>query len=623
MRSKSVFRLWLLTAVLLSALHGAEAAALSLEETLQAMPPQDAAAAEAIFAQVLNEPDALMFALCERIVPPDQAPDAGAQFALYGLAKHVVRPGLEAQRVRVARVFEVALDRASHPDVRRFFMAQLRVCGDATTLRVLEPYVCDPVLFDDAVQSIAAIGGFQAVTPLFMRSCPDAPGMDASVQNAMLRLSGMPDYTPEETGLDAELLAAMADPDAVEDKARIAALCRAALTKEGMKPHCAAMTLRLLARVSGKESQAQFLAAANAPAPILRGVALALAEDLPGEDISREWIAKLPEFSESVRPEVISMLGGRGDPVARQAVLAALADPLPEMRLAACRSVSREYGRDVTGPLMDALKRADSEREIQAVKDALLRVPGLAEAAAEKLQNDPLYADGLPAAQRAAGLEIIAERRAEQFLDITRQCLADADPRVRRTACAALAAMGAAAEFDLLYERLLGEERDAEADAARNAIAALANRTGTGDVVAETIGGKMAGAAGDSRARLVKALGALNSPKALEVAGAAAEQALFGPAPDAGYAAVLLDALGVWQAPEAGTVLLGFWQRLQDEPLRLAALKNYIVSVQRNFSDAAKQGELLSVLSEQCRTDAERQAVAEAIAKAEAELNKK
>lgn len=623
MRFSVSFRLWFPVIAFCLAFHGIDASALSLEETLAAMPPENGAAADALFTQVLNEPDTLLFALCERIYPPDQAPDAQAQFALYGVAKHVVRPGMEAQRMRVARVFEIALDRAAHPDVRRFFMAQLRVCGDDTSLRVLERYVCDPDLFDDAIQSVAAIGGFEAVSPLFMLSCPGAPGMDASVKNALLRMSGLPGYTPEESGLSPELLAAMAAPDAVEDRARIASLCRDALTKEGIKPQYKTMALQALVRAAGADSLPELLQAAQSSEPAIWGTALFLTAELAGDIISQAWVSKLPELSETVRPQVIAMLGRRNDPVAREAVLAALADTRAEMRMAACQSVSRTHGADVTGPLMDALKRAESAKEIEAVKGALLRVPGLPEAATAKLQSDPAYADGLDAAQKSACLEIIAERQADGFRDITVAGLEDEDARVRRTACATLAAIGVESDFDLFYQRLLAEERDAEADAARNAIAALAKRLQVGDAAAELAGGKLAGATGDSRARLVKTLGALGSAKALEIVRAAADQALFGTAPDADFALLLLDTLGVWQTPEGGAVLEDLWQRLQDPSLRQATLKNYIVAVQRTVSDAARQRDALTAIRDRCIDDAERQTVAEAISKAEAELNKK
>ena len=57
--------------------------------------------------------------------------------------------------------------------------------------------------------------------------------------------------------------------------------------------------------------------------------------------------------------------------------------------------------------------------------------------------------------------------------------------------------------------------------------------------------------------------------------------------------------------------------------MRLDALKNYIASVQRSYPDAAKQRDVLAPLAEQCRTDAEREAVNTAVARAEKELNKK
>lgn len=625
MRFLSAFHCSCAIIAILGALCVPGARALSLEEVLQAMPPENAAAADAVFTQLLNEPDALVTALCDRIVPPDQAPDAAAQFALYGLAKHVVVPGREAQRGRMARLFEAALEKAAHPDVRRFFMAQLRVCGDADTVGALDKYICDPALCDDAVQSIAVIGGLDAVAPLFMRNCPDAPGKDASVQNALMRFNGLSDFTPEETGLPAELLAAMANPAAVEDAARVVALCSDALAREGVKSQYKAMALQMLVGAAGENALPDLLQAAESLEPALWGAALFLASSLPGEHLSQAWAGKLPEFNEAVRPRVLAMLGMRDDPAAVQAVRDAFADSLPEMRLAAYESVTRRAGADMTGLLLDALKRADSEKEIQAVKAALLRMPDLEQNALAALNDRPGYEMDLGPAQKTACLEIIAERRAEQppFIDAVRAFLLDEDGRVRRAACAALGTTGTAFDIDLLYQRLLEEERDAEADAARDALAALAKRLETEDDVAARTGEALAAADGPGRARLVKLLGSLGTSKALEVARAVAEQVLFSEAPDATHAGQLLETLGRWPGPEAGNLLAGFWQRLEDETLRLDALKNYIASMQRNYPDAEKQRDVLTPLAEQCRTDAEREAVNTAVARAEKELNKK
>ena len=178
-------------------------------------------------------------------------------------------------------------------------------------------------------------------------------------------------------------------------------------------------------------------------------------------------------------------------------------------------------------------------------------------------------------------------------------------------------------DFDLFFRRLLNEERDAEADAARNAIGTMAKRLQVTDAAADQVGGKLAGASGESRGRLVKTLATLGNPRALEIVRAAAEQALFGTAPDTDYAVLLLDTLGVWPAPESGAVLEDLWQRLQDTFLRQAAHKNYLVSVQRNNTDFTKRLEILAGIQGRCADDTERQSVADVISKAEAELNKK
>ncbi len=608
--------LWVVLLVLFGVIN---ASALSLDEVRNAMPPENGLAADAFFNQVLAGDDALIFALCNLIGPPEETPDAKAHYALYGLAKHVVGPGREAQRVRVARIFEVALNRVKHPDVQRFFMAQLRICGDATTMRVLESYVCDPVVYDDAVRTIAAIGGLEGVASLLMLECPEVPEKNASIQNAIFGLNAQPYYSVEETGLSPELVAAMALPDSVEDNNRIIALCREALGKEGLQPRYGAMVLQNLVRLAGKDALPELLQAMNSPHSAYWGTALALAENLSGEDVSQAWVTPLAEFNETVRPRVIAMLGKREDPVARQAVREAMGNPDLEVRLAAYESVNRHSESALAGPLMNALAQADTNHEIQAIKGAFLRLPDLERVMHQELADRPVNPENYSPKEKTAYLEMIAEKQAVSFKNIPEGLAADPDDRVRCAAYAALAAVGDQGHLALLYQCLLGEQNEAEADAARTSITALAKRLNLGeDAVAQAVA-LLSSASGDTASRLFKTLGVLANPAALKAVQAAAEPVLFVAAPDMKLAETILETLGLWPDPEAGIFLLGIWQRFQDENLRLITLKQYLVHVQRNFSEPIKQRELLSGAEGLCKTDAERQAIAEAIAKASEE----
>ena len=625
--------------------------ALDAASVLEAMPPDTAADAESLFNRIFEEPDALLFDLCGRITAPSLGPtDARAEFVLFGLAKHVALPEMQSQRVRLTRVFELALGRAEHAEVQRFFMGLLRFCGDNTTLRVLESYACDPVVYGFAVQTLAAIGGVVGVSAQLQHPCHEVPDRDASIRSALLHFSTQPAYSADETGLSGELIAALVSPEVVPDVQRAAALCREALGAATLKPHHEAMVLRGLAHFAGADALPDLMRSLASPHRVVRGMVLMLLSDLEGEYVSQSVVGKLPEFEETMRPQVIAMLGGRRDAVAQRAVREALSDALIEVRLAAYGAVNRESDDAFLPLLMDAMERADSEREVQAVKSALLRLPDLEEKLREALPRRKTALAELSPSQKAAYLELIAERQALWLSTEAERLFEDSDARVRRTAYATIGALAAPVYIEKLYERLLAEERDAEADAARNAIVALAKRNAEEAAEArqqekdreaqglppvphhssasskkDAVGqaeALLADADAQGAARLIRTLGALGTEEALTVVRNVSEQWLF-TEPDETVSTALFETLGRSESPEAGVILVTLWQRLEDESLRLEALKNYIASVQRNYSEPAKQGELLAGIQEQCRSEAEQQAVADAIKKAQREAEKR
>ncbi|MFA7692741.1 MAG: HEAT repeat domain-containing protein [Candidatus Hydrogenedentales bacterium] len=599
--------------------------ALSLDEYLQSMPPETPTEADALFAQLAEESDTLLTSLCDRILPPNQVPDAEAQFAIYGLVKHVVLPGREVQRDRVARCLEKALHNADNPEVSRFFMAQLRVCGDAKSLKELESYVCDPVLCEDAVQSIADIGSFSALVPLFMLNCNEAPQKDASVQNALARFNSMADFTPEGTGLTQELLMALADPSIQEDQERLVTLCRDALHLENVKPQYKAMVLQALVTAAGEEALPLLLEAAQSSEPLLWGTALFLTTQLTSATTTQAWLEALPDFSAVVQPAVLRMLANRDDPAVAKAIQESCSHDAMEMRLAAYECVTRTSDSSMTGILLDALAQAQDKLEINAIQAALLRITDLEDAALRALDNRPDYETNMSTETKIVSLEIIAERRMESapFKDAVYGFIEDENGEVRRKAFAALGATGELSDIELLFQSLLEEEANAEKTEAGEAIVALSNRYEAADDVTVKTGEMLTHATGNNCAALMKVLSAIGTAQALDITAAEAERALRGEREDSEGAAPYLDALGRWASLDAVEILDGLWEKAPDESLRMEVLKHYIASIQRNYPQAQKQQPVLAALEEKCKTDAERKAVNTALARVEKDLKQK
>ncbi len=608
MKSLYISRYIVLVA-LLSSLSAFVAFALTVEELLAEMPARDPAHAASLFAQAAQWDDTQLVALCDRILPFEESSDAEAQLALHGLANYVMGPEGGAYRDKAARLFEETLNRTSHLESRRFFMSPLRVCGDDATVVALAPYLCDAELFDDAIRTLEAISGDAAIGLLANVACDGMPdGFDTAVETALMRMGDTVLVDTDATGLDPLVLAAATSPPGRDDADRVANLCRAALRDHDVAPHARSLALRALVNAQGVTAFPDLIEAAKASEPLVWGTALQLAATMPGEAISRSWVQWLPDLPEQARPQTVYMLGYRDDAASREAVLAALADDDLEMRLAAAETIGRHGGSEALAALERAMSNADSNAEIQTMKQAMLQLPepDVSRMAAQgALQGDT--------AQRVAYLEIIAARLADEHLPIVRQCLEDEESRVRRAAMNTLAETGANEDMTLLLDHLLAATAEAEANVARTALIGIADKyDARSDALAHVLK-QMEGASMAGRTRLLGVLGAFGDGAALEAVRGIVETALFEEPHDDSLGEAALEALGAWRNADACDLLLDIFGRLDRDEPRMTALRQLINAVSRTIEDEAKQLAVLKKAQAVCRNDAEAQVVTEAV----------
>lgn len=575
-----------------------------VETLLDAMPADNPEEAARLFGQAIQAGRPLVHNLCDRIYQSAPAMDAHVQFALNGLTTYVARPGNEAERARLARWYEEALRPDGEPEAQRFIMSLLHICGDADSINVLERFARNDTVYSDAIQCITAIGGAPAVASLRALCADDNPDVAEAAMTALIHMGQHPPPYVEASVLGADIRAAAIKPPAPETRAGIGALSRDALGGDALSGPERILALRALVHCVGEDALPELLAAVDDPDPRFRGAALALARDISGVAISQAFSAGLTRFPEPVRPHVVHMLGQRNDATARKAVRDALADSQLETRLAACEVITRNGDLDVLASLIRALRRADTAAEVNAIKDAMLRLPepDVSDNAVRLLRHaQPM--------QQAACLDIITARRAEQHLDAVRAHLDDEEARVRRAALDAMGAVGAPEDVQRLFTIMLALSANAEINAARDAIAAIANRTDTGTAAVEQAAVLLEEATAEDASRLLRTLSALGGETALEATKHVAEQSLFGEDANTEIGGAALETLGAWAGPAAAGILLEFIERIEDDDMRLGAVRQLTVSVQRAVSGTSRQLALLEKALVLCQTEEEQHLV--------------
>jgi HEAT repeat protein len=594
--------------------------ALTVDELLAELPAKDSAHAAQVYGQLAAGDESVITALCDSVVLWTEGANPKVPMALHGLASYVMQPENGANRGKVARLYEAALNRADSPDKQHFFMQMLRSCGDGDSVAVITTFLCNVDVFEDAVQTLETIGGESAMAALENANCTDMPEDFAiAVNTALMRMRNAVMFEKDSTGLDALVLAATSAAPTPENREQVAALCREALENKALKPHVQALALRALVNSEGPDALPDIMKAAGNDAPVVWGMALQLATSMPGDEVSRAWATQLDALPETVQPQVIYMLGGRDDRHAKDAIRKALISEDADMRLAACDAVARFTEKEGFLPALErAMLAAESKKDVESVKRAMLQFPepDLSKMAARRTGRGDVL-------QRTAYLEIIAARHGEQHAGSVRKCLKDKTPEVRRAAMNALAVIGAQEDMETMFTHLVTEESAQEVNAAQNALVALADKHVSRPALLAQIQNAFPAATLDIRKRLLKTLGNLGDKEALTEVGIIAEAALLKEEKDLDLGNAALEVLGTWQDVQTCDVLLSLLERMETPETRTVIVKQILTAAPRVFTNPRKQMEFLEKAQAVLTAEDEKQPLVDAIEKIKAEKEKR
>ena len=571
----------------------------TVEELLGRMPAQTiqdmAAAGQDLIAL---GPDAIK-AVCAMLVPPGAGDDTNARFLLSGLAKHVSRGGAEEARAMVSGAFAGALEAAADPEVKTFLINQFQVCGGAETVDALLKYLGDEQLAEPATQALLAIRT-DNVVPALKAAFEGAEGARAvTLIKALgeLRVTDMagkvvPFAASEnrETRLAAyQALAEMGAPQDLEalrnvyesappyEKAKVVSyglayarrlaeagdmqaantICDYLMASNQASFRCAALST--LVDIGNPSAQSLLLSATDDPSIEYRATALKLASKFPSREFTLQWMAKMAGASPEVRAEIIAMLGSRGDNIVSDSLTRQILAEEKVVRLAAINAATELTGNRAVSPMVDRLRKGAEEDEIEAIRSALLRVPGrqVVKACAHALNETPPPA-------RVALLYVLKQRQADiARREVFAQAKAE-DETVRMAAIDALSTVAKPADAAQVVDLVVAAQSDAEKDAARSVLVSLVSGK------ASPLFDAIAKHEGQARADLVAALPALGSDEAYGVA----EAAVASGDPVVKDAAVR--AVSEWPTPVAMPRLLEIAKTTDNETHHVLSLGGYL-----------------------------------------------
>lgn len=542
-------------------------------------------------------------ALTGMLVAPGAGDDTFARYAVNGLAKYVSRPGAVTERSMYEKVLLEELKSDIPKPVKFFLMQQLELAGSDKSVKVLRNFLTDDVLYGPAIQTLTAIrtsnaksavhqalsttednqrmaiikalGDMQvssAVQDIFPYTSSDNPQIRNTAWYALANIGN-----PAASGIFAQAVDASQSSGHSEIlsyyvlfakrlgeegyKQQSSDICHKILADE-YPAHIKIDALTTLVQNGNNQALDDLLAAAEDANPELRSTALSLARSLSGQEVTQAWIIKLKQSTPAVQADIITMMGKRGDASALPALTSFLQDSNPDIRLAAIPAVAMLGGTEKLPDLIEVLRQSNQPEEIKAVKTALLQMSSR---------------DLLPAASRAlpiasghakiALIEILAERRATQYLDQVLNQRTGPDSAVRLAVYQSLEALATPDDLSQLVNLITNTQNINEQAAITEAIVAVSKDIPGFENRADAVLKALEKAPDIHKPQLLKILPGIGGEKALNAvveaiksSSGAVKNAAFSALagwPDASAVPALIDAAKNTSKPNRVTALEG------------------------------------------------------------------
>lgn len=327
----------------------------------------------------------------------------------------------------------------------------LGVRGDEKSLDALIPLVkdADAQIATAAVAALGRIGSPKAAAPLAELRKSTPKGMEVAVMDASLDLAAAlakAGNKPEAEKIYTELNAE-SQPASVR-KAAFQGLV-------AVRPEQA--TPLLMQALTGKDES-------------MRGLALRLVRETPGEEATKTFAANLGKLPPEAQALMIEALAGRGDSAARAAIVGATTSSDKAVKLAAIKALGMVGNASDVPALLASLGSAWKDETLAATASlAQLRGEGVNKAIVAALAGSPA---------KATLIGVLSARAAKEAAGEIAKFAADADAATATAAVEALGLLGSAEQLPALIAAAKAAKSDEQRTAVQRSIVAVCGRDG-------------------------------------------------------------------------------------------------------------------------------------------------
>ena len=444
------------------------------------------------------------------------------------------------------------------------------------------------------IGSLGVRGDVKAIDAL----APLVKGPDADVAQAAARALGQIGTAAAAEALEAALPAASGRNQTAICEGLLR--CAEALSAEGQQsaaqtvydrlralanvpPQVRGAALRGAIIVRGKDGVPLIAEAIQGPDYALAAAAVRAAMEMPGSEITEALASELPKALAERQGLLITALADRGEPEVLPAVLKAAQSGDVQLRILALRTLKRVGDASCLPALLSAAAEGNAEVS-QAALESL--------ASLQDKSVDDQVAKQLSQAQgktRMVLIDLATRRRTAAAAPALWQAADDADPAVRVAALTGLGAVIEPTDLPKLIARLAATKDNTEAAALDKALREVSLRAADRDSVAAQFAAALPTVDEPVKARILETLDAVGGKTALEAVAAAARSE------NDALRAAAFRVLGQWNSVDAAPILLDLYNAVNDQRLKVRAIRGYI-RIARQFDMPADRR------AEMCRT---------------------
>jgi len=374
---------------------------------------------------------------------------------------------------------------------------------------------------------------------------------------------------PELAAVAADAYLACADGLAAEGKKDEAV----AIYKEMYAPTAPKRTriaaLRGLTVVNGEQALPLLLELINGADEQLKPVAIGLIQELSGANVTGALSAAMAKMPPAAQVAVLDALAARGDPAARATVMQAAQSKDDPVRLAAIKALG-PLGDASAVPLLVKAAAGASDPERAAARQSLTELKGKEVDAALAKTLDQSDAKAKPEI-----LKSLAARRGAGASATFLKCANDPDAGVRIEAYRGLGLTAEEKDLPAILKLLVKTPADNERDELQKAVGSTCFRIGDPAKSSPPVLEAIKGAEAPARCAMLRVLGAIGGPQALEAVRAGLKDG------DAKVQEAAVKALIDWPDSSAADDALAVAKSTKDNRQQILALQAYIGMVRK------------------------------------------